>query len=139
MKRIRKAAMMSIGVALLWAGLTPEVQGYTDALGGTGLDQGVGQVRSHLLCADCPQGELDATPLVSSARSYSLYPPRGQVVMEVSPEDASLRYPCQWLKSGDPLVETLAPQSQLFKKIKVSDLLREFLPAADGRLGLWTW
>ena len=62
-----------------------------------------------------------------------------QIVREVPPTDPSPRYLCEWPKSGEPLLKILADQPQLFRGITISGLLRELLPAADGRLELWTW
>ena len=121
MKGTRRAAMMSIGVALLWASLATGVQGYVGAPGVVGSGQGKdwAQLKGHVLCAGCTLEELRATPPAPPAHLYQLNHQRGQVVREVNPDDASLLYHRLWLKGGDPWFETLRAGKNLFKEIKV--------------------
>ncbi len=139
MKRTRRAVLMSIGVALLWASLVTGGQGYIEDPGGFGFRLGKGwmQLRGHILCAGCTLEELHNAPPAPRSRLYQLNHRRGQVVMQVNPEDASLRYHRLWLKGGDELFEILAAEENLFKEIEVSGLLREYLPTS-GTLDLAT-
>ncbi len=139
MKVTRRAVMMSLGAALLWASLATGVQGYVGAPGGfgSGLGKGWVQLRGQVVCAGCTLEELRAALPVPSARLYQLNHRRGQVVIKANPEDASLRYHRLWLKGGDKLFEILAAEENLFKEIEVSGLLREYLPTS-GTLDLAT-
>ena len=121
MKGTRRAAMMSIGVALLWAGLAAGVQGYVGAPGAVGSEQGKdwAQLKGHVLCAGCSLEELRATLPAPPAHLYHLNHRQRQGVMEVNPDDASLLYHRLWLKGGDPWFETLRADKNLFKEIKV--------------------
>lgn len=62
-----------------------------------------------------------------------------QIVRESPPTGISLRHLSECPKSGEPLLKILTDQPQLFRGITMSGFLRELLPAADGRLELWTW
>ena len=122
MKGTRRAAVMSIGVALLWASLAAGVQGYVGAPGAVGSGQGKdrAQLKGHVLCAGCTLEELRANlPAPPPAPLPQLNHQRGQRVMGVNPEDASLLYHRLWLKGGDPWFETLRAGKNLFKEIKV--------------------
>ncbi len=121
MKGTRRAAMMSIGVALLWASLAAGVQGYVGAPGVFGSGQGKdwAQLKGHVLCAGCTLEELRANLPAPPAHLYQLNHQRGQVVREVNPDDASLLYHRLWLKGGDPWFETLRAGKNLLKEIKV--------------------
>lgn len=139
MKRTWRTTILSVGVAVLWTSVATGMQGYSGSRGGfgSGLGKGWVQLRGHVLCADCTLADLRATAPAPRSRVFQLNHSRGQVVMQVNREDASLRYHNLWLKGGDQVFETLAAEENLFKQIAVSGLLREYLPTA-GTLDLAT-
>ncbi len=121
MKGTLRAAVMSIGVTLLWASLATGAQEHIGAPGVFGSGQGKdwAQLKGHVLCAGCTLEELRANPLVPPTHLYQLNHRRGQVVREVNPDDASLLYHRLWPKGGDHLFETLRAEENLFKEIEV--------------------
>jgi hypothetical protein len=51
--------------------------------------------------------------------------------MEVNATTAPLQYHQLWLRGDDQLFATLAAEENRFKEIKVSGLLREYLPTSE--------
>lgn len=141
MRSMYKAAGISIGVALLWAGLATGVEGHSvapDSLSsGSGKDEG--QLWKDSPCAGCPQEELRAIPPAPLARLSSLPAHGGRVRRQVHMENVSPRYPRLWFKSGDSLLEMVTAKKSLFRESVVSSWRQESLPTSDGFLELWTW
>ncbi len=137
MKSAKKAVMLSVGVALLWASLATWVQGDAGIRGGfgSGLGKGWVQFRGHVLCVGCTLEEIRSALPASWNHLYQLSHRQGQVVMEVNPEETILPYHHLWLRGKDQVFATLAAEENLFKEVEVSGLLREYLPTA-GTLDL---
>jgi hypothetical protein len=125
-----RTVVMSIGAVILGAALVTSVSGYPGVMSGygTGIVKERIHFRGQVVCAGCTLEDMRTTPPASRALLYELIHQQERVVMEVTPESASLPARRLWLRSGAQVWPVLTAEENFFKEIEVSGLLREPLP-----------